>query len=168
MTKPLDLKHIPLADLHISKLNMRNKTKGNTPPDISDILPSIKERGIRQPILVRPEPTKVNKNAYGVIAGRRRYFCLKSITDDGGKIAPVPCCIMDADDDALGLEASILENIARLAPTEMEQAQAFKKLADKGESIAEIAAVFGITERAVKQRLALGSLLPELRKLYTD
>ncbi len=168
MTKPLDLKHIALDDLHISKLNMRNITKGNKPPDISDILPSVKQRGIRQPLLVRPEPTKDNKAAYGVIAGRRRYYCLKAIADDGGKITPVPCCIMDADDDAQGLEASILENIARLAPTEMEQYEAFKKLADKGESIAEIAAVFGITERAVKQRLALGSLLPQLRKLYTD
>jgi len=168
MTKPLDLKHIAFADLHISTLNMRHKAKGNKPPDISDILPSIKQRGIRQPLLVRPEPTKDNKNAYGIIAGRRRYFCLKAIADDGGKTAPVPCCIMDADDDAQGLEASILENIARLAPTEMEQYEAFKKLAGKGESIAEIAAVFGITERAVKQRLALGALLPQLRKLYTD
>ncbi|MBL4853595.1 MAG: ParB N-terminal domain-containing protein [Robiginitomaculum sp.] len=168
MTKPLDLKHITLADLHISKLNMRNKTKGNKAPDISDILPSVRERGIRQPLLVRAEPTKGNKNAYGVIAGRRRFYCLKAIEKDGAKIAPVPCCIMDADDDALGLEASILENIARLAPTEMEQYEAFKKLAGKGESIAEIAAVFGITERAVKQRLALGSLSPQLRKLYTD
>ena len=121
MTKPLDLKHIAFDDLHISTLNMRHKAKGNKPPDISDILPSVRQRGIRQPLLVRPEPTKDNKNAYGIIAGRRRYYCLKAIADDGGKIAPVPCCIMDADDDAQGLEASILENIARLTPTEMEQ-----------------------------------------------
>ena len=61
MTKPLDLKHIAFDDLHISTLNMRHKAKGNKPPDISDILPSVKQRGIRQPLLVRPEPTKDNK-----------------------------------------------------------------------------------------------------------
>ena len=172
MTKPLDLKHVALSDLHISLLNMRHKpktTKGRSnEPILDDILPSIRERGIRQPLLVRPEPTKDNKNAYGIIAGRRRYFCLQAIVSEGGEVGGVPVCIMNADDDAQAIEASIIENMARLAPTPMEQHTAFDKLSKKGKTIAEIASVFGITTRMVKQRLALGQLIPVLKQAYTD
>jgi len=77
---------------------------------------------------------------------------------------------MDAKDDALAIETSIIENVARLAPTEMEQYEAFKVLADKGqsESVDDIAAVFGITPNSVKRRLALGALIPEVREAYTN
>ena len=46
MSKPFDLKLIPFSALHISELNMRHS---ETAPEIDDILPSVKERGIRQP-----------------------------------------------------------------------------------------------------------------------
>jgi len=75
---------------------------------------------------------------------------------------------MDAKDDALAIETSIIENVARLAPTEMEQYEAFKVLADKGQSVDDIAAVFGITANSVKRRLALGSLIPDVREAYSN
>ncbi len=65
MAQP-DLKHIPLDELRISKLNMRH---GRKKPDVSDILPSIRESGLRQTLLVRREG-----KYYGVIAGRRRFL----------------------------------------------------------------------------------------------
>jgi len=61
---------IPLDELHISKLNMRH---GRKMPDISDILPSIRTSGLRQSLLVRPEG-----EGFGIVAGRRRYFALKT------------------------------------------------------------------------------------------
>ena len=164
MSKPFDLKFIPFSTLHISKLNMRHS---ETAPDIDDILPSVKERGIRQPLIVRREGGTAKKPKYGIVAGRRRYFCLSAMAEDGNKITDVPCCVMDAKDDALAIETSIIENVARLAPTEMEQYEAFKTLADKGQSIDDIAAVFGITANSVKRRLALGALIPEVREAYT-
>ena len=48
MSKPFDLKFIPFSQLHISELNMRHS---ETAPEIDDILPSVKERGIRQPLI---------------------------------------------------------------------------------------------------------------------
>jgi len=139
-----------------------------TAPEIDDILPSVKERGIRQPLIVRREGGTAKKPKYGIVAGRRRYFCLASLSESGVEIPDVPCCVMDAKDDALAIEASIIENVARLAPTEMEQYEAFKVLADKGQSIDDIAAVFGITPHSVKRRLALGSLIPDVREAYTN
>ena len=165
MSKPFDLKFIPFSQLRISKLNMRHS---DTAPEIDDILPSVKERGIRQPLIVRREGGTAKKPKYGIVAGRRRYFCLATLAEQGTDIADVPCCVMDAKDDALAIETSIIENVARLAPTEMEQYEAFKVLADKGQSIDDIAAVFGITAQSVKRRLALGSLIPDVREAYTN
>ena len=165
MSKPFDLKFIQFSQLHISKLNMRHS---ETAPDIDDILPSVKERGIRQPLIVRREGGTAKKPKYGIVAGRRRYFCLSNMAAEGIEIPDVPCCVMDAKDDALAIETSIIENVARLAPTEMEQYEAFKVLSDNGQSIDDIAAVFGITANSVKRRLALGSLIPDVRDAYTN
>lgn len=165
MSKPFDLKFIPFSALHISKLNMR---RSETAPDIDDILPSVKERGIRQPLIVRREGGTAKKPKYGIVAGRRRYFCLTALVEEGTNISDVPCCVMDAKDDALAIETSIIENVARLAPTEMEQYEAFKVLSDKGQSVDDIAAVFGITANSVKRRLALGALIPEVKEAYTN
>ena len=125
MSKPFDLKFIPFNALHISELNMRHS---ETAPEIDDILPSVKERGIRQPLIVRREGGTAKKPKYGIVAGRRRHFCLSAIAAEGSEIPDVPCCVMDAKDDALAVETSIIENVARLAPTEMEQYEAFNCL----------------------------------------
>lgn len=153
------LKTIPLKDLKVSKLNMRH---GRKKPDISDILPSIREHGLRQTLLVRKEGKH-----YGVVAGRRRLFALKQIAKEEGKAMRVPCIVMREGDDAEAIEASLTENIARLPATDMEQYVAFKQLHDEGRNVFEIAEYFGVTELTVKRTLALASLIASIRALYT-
>ena len=137
MAQPI-LKTIPLSELRISKLNMRHSRKK---PDVSDILPSIRESGIRQTLLVRKEG-----DHYGVVAGRRRYFALKEIEKETGETALVPCAIMAEENAASAIAASVIENVGRLPASEMEQYTAFKRLHDEGRSMDEIAAFFGVTE----------------------
>ena len=72
------------------------------------------------------------------------------------------------EDETEALEASLLENTARLEPDEMQQFIAFKQLADRGRTIPEIAELFGIGEITVKRRLAIAGLLPAIRTLYND
>ncbi|MGC6499863.1 MAG: ParB/RepB/Spo0J family partition protein [Henriciella sp.] len=154
------LKHIPLTELKISKLNMRH---GRKKPDVSDILPSIKAGGIRQTLLVRRE----GKN-YGVIAGRRRFFALQAIAKETGETPLVPCAIMSEKDAASAIEASVIENVGRLPATEMEQYTAFKRLHEEGRGIDDIAAYFGVTELLVRRVLALASLSAPIRELYAE
>ena len=154
------LKHIPLTELRISKLNMRH---GRKKPDVSDILPSIKAGGIRQTLLVRREGKH-----YGVIAGRRRFFALQAIAKETGETPLVPCAIMSEKDAASAIEASVIENVGRLTATEMEQYTAFKRLHEEGRSVEDIAAYFGVTELLVRRVLALASLSDPIRKLYAD
>ncbi|MCC0017640.1 MAG: ParB/RepB/Spo0J family partition protein [Rhodobiaceae bacterium] len=159
MAQP-DLTHIPLDQLSVSKLNMRH---GRKKPDVSDILPSIREKGIRQTLLVRREG-----DGFGVIAGRRRYFALLEIAKETGTNPLVPCAAMPEEDAASAIEASIIENVARLPATEMEQYVAFRKLADEGKQPADIATFFGVTELLVRRVLALAGLAAPIRKLYAE
>ena len=159
MAQPI-LKTIPLSELRISKLNMRHSRKK---PDVSDILPSIRESGIRQTLLVRKEG-----DHYGVVAGRRRYFALKEIEKESGEMPLVPCAIMTEEDAASAIAASVIENVGRLPASEMEQYTAFKRLHDEGRGVDEIAAFFGVTELLVRRVLALASLAEPIRKLYAE
>ena len=47
----MDLKHIDLACLSLSPANMRSKGKA---PDLANILPSVRARGVLVPLIVRP------------------------------------------------------------------------------------------------------------------
>lgn len=156
----LQLKHIPLSALHVSKLNMRHSRKK---PDVSDILPSIRKDGLRQTLLVRPE-----KDGYGVVAGRRRFFALKTIAGEDESDPKIPCAIMAANDDVLALEATLIENVGRLPASEVEQFRCFKAIHDQARSPNEIAEHFGVTELLVRRVLALASLSPRILKLYED
>lgn len=155
-----ELLNIRLSVLSISKLNMRH---GRKAPDVSDILPSIREKGIRQTLLVHREG-----ESFGVIAGRRRFFALQQVAKETGADPLVPCAVMAEDDAASAIEASIIENVARLPATEMEQYTAFRKLHDEGRTVEEIAGFFGVTELTVRRVLALASLSAPIRKLYGD
>ncbi|MBL6612401.1 MAG: ParB/RepB/Spo0J family partition protein [Alphaproteobacteria bacterium] len=154
----MELKHIPLKDLHISALNMRHEKKA---PFIDDILPSVRERGILQPLLVRK-----NAEGFEIIAGRRRYFSAKKVAEERGAFDDVPCAVMEQGDDAAALEASLIENAARLDPSPMKQFETFYRLIKEGRTPEQIAITFGLPKRQVEQRLALANLHPKLRELY--
>lgn len=156
----MELAHIPFDQLKVSPLNMRHARKA---PDISDILPSIRSKGVQQPLLVRK-----NGSGYEIVAGRRRYFSLKTIAKEGASVEPVPCAVMAEGDDAAALEASLIENVARLDPDDMARYETFARLVKEGRSVEGIANTFGVTEIMVKRALALGNLLPDIREAYRN
>lgn len=155
----MKLDHIELERLSISPLNMRAKKA----PDLANILPSVRERGILVPLLVR---TVGETDCYEIVAGRRRFLAASAIAGETGQFAALPCAIMEEGDDAAALEASLIENFARLDPDEVTQWETFARLIRDGRSAEDIAATFGITERLVRRILALGNLLPRIRSLY--
>ena len=158
----MQLQHIELGELKDAAINMRH---AKAAPDVSDILPSVKARGILVPLLVRPNG---DGESFEVVSGRRRYLAAKRAAEEGGEIEPLPCAIMEPGDDAAALEASMLENLARLDPDEMTQYETFVRLTKEGKSVEDIAATFGITELMVRRRLALGELLPKIRDAYRN
>lgn len=69
----MELKHIPLSDLKVSKTNVR-KHGGK---DIADLIPSIKAHGILQPLLVR-----ANGKGFEIVAGQRRYRACSALAEE--------------------------------------------------------------------------------------
>lgn len=156
----MELTHIALENLSISSQNMRHAKRA---PDITDILPSVRKRGILMPLLVRQNGSPTT---FEIVAGRRRYFAARTVAEERGTIDPLPCHILGNGDDADALEASLIENMHRVNPDPMTEFETFSKLIRDGKDIAEIAATFGMTSREVEQRMALGNLLPKIRDAY--
>jgi len=75
---------------------------------------------------------------WGVIAGRRRLFALKKKANETGTPQKAPCVIMESGNVKAAREASLLENVARVPATQLEQFAAYKALADAGKDAAEI------------------------------
>lgn len=161
----MTLKHIPLDQLHVSPFNMRAEKKVPSLKRMAEItaniLPTIREKGILQDLIVRP-----NASGFEILAGRRRYYAARVIEAETGQFPPIQCDVREGLDDAAALEISLIENVAREDADEMTQYEAFSKLVREGRTVESIAVTFGITETTVKQRLALGNLLPKIRDAY--
>jgi ParB family chromosome partitioning protein len=160
----MKLDFVPLDKLFIANANMRHGKQ----PDLSDILPTIRARGVLQSLIVRPHG---DTDLFEIVAGSRRYRASLIVAEErraAGDPEPVmlPCAILDAGDDAAAVEASLIENQARLDPDEMTRWEGFVRLIKEGRTPEDIAATFGLPDLAVRRILALGNLLPRIRTLY--
>lgn len=156
----MELKHIDIACLSVSPTNMRGVKKAL---DLTNILPSVRARGILVPLIVRQNGSPTT---YEIVAGKRRYHAAMVVAQEEGSVEPLPCAVMEAGDDAAALEASLIENIARLDADEMTQCETFTRLVREGRNVEDISLTFGLTTLQVKRTLALGNLLPRIRNLY--
>ncbi|AQR72897.1 ParB N-terminal domain-containing protein [Sphingomonas sp. LM7] len=156
----MELRHIALADLSVSAANMRAR---GSKPDIANILPSVRARGVLVPLIVRHAQ---EEGEFEIVAGKRRYHAALVVAEESGEGEALPCAVIAAGDDAAALEASLIENIARLDPDEVTRWESFTRLVREGRSPEDIALTFGLTELQVKRTLALGNLLPRIRGLY--
>ena len=75
----MELRHIAFDKLSISPLNMRF----GTTPDVTDILPTIRKRGILQPLLVRQNGSP---ETFEIVAGARRFTAAGVIREEAGEV----------------------------------------------------------------------------------
>jgi ParB family chromosome partitioning protein len=152
---------VPLEKLRLSARNAR-KTGGS---DVADLVASIADGGLLQNLAVVPGP-----EGYEVIAGGRRLKAMQLLASEGRLPADlltdgVPCRVLT---DEKAIEASTAENTIRVPMHPADQFDAFKAMIDAGESIADVAAHFSITETVVKQRLKLANVHPKLVQIYRE
>jgi ParB family chromosome partitioning protein len=152
-------------NLRLSPLNMHH---GRPDPDVSDILPSVRRRGVLLALLVLETMADgvVVPDHFDVVAGRRRWTAALAALAEGVELDPVPIAILEPGDDAAAIEASLIENLNRLPPDEVACWETFARLIKAGRTVEAIAATFGMSEVVVKRTLALGALLPRIRALY--
>ena len=82
---------------------------------------SIRERGVLQPVIVRPREPE----GFELIAGERRWRASRI-----AGLQTIPCLVDDAADDAVSLELALIENIARADLTVTEEARTIASLLD--------------------------------------
>jgi ParB/RepB/Spo0J family partition protein len=149
---------IALKALTPSPLNARRIDKKIA---IDELAASILAHGLLQGLSV----VAVEGDRYQVSAGGRRLAALKlllkrkAITGD----FEVPCQIVPAD---IAEEASLAENVQRVAMHPLDEVEAFGRLSAEGQTEDAIAARFGASVRHVRQRLALSALSPVLKASF--
>jgi ParB family chromosome partitioning protein len=113
--------------------NPHQPRKFFSPSDLEDLLQSIKEHGILQPLLV----TKLSNGDYELIAGERRLRCAKMLG-----LKTVPALVRTATEQQK-LELALIENIQRSNLNAIEEALAYKSLCE----------LFALTQEQVAQRV---------------
>jgi len=104
---------IPISQIKTNKYQPRVNFD---PERLNDLINSIKEKGVVQPVLVRRTP-----DGYELIAGERRLRAVKTIGIE--KIPAIVKTVADLD----MLELSLIENIQREELNPIEEANAFQK-----------------------------------------
>lgn len=147
---------IPAMDLSLLKPAPWNPRRHFDNGAIDVLAADITARGILEPLVVRDLVSH-----HEIVCGERRY---RAALRAGLDAVPVVVRVLD---DREALEAAISENGQRKSLHPLEEADAFVALRDThGESPADIAARFGVTERLVHQRLFLAKLCPEGRDAF--
>jgi len=146
-----------MTDVEISKLFMGDSNVRKSVGDITELKMSIQEKGILQPLLVRPFKSK-----YEVIVGSRRFEAAKSL---GLKHIPV---IVRPMSDTEALSLSLVENIQRTDLELEEEAEGVLKLMKldpkRFQNAKAVAKVLGRSENAVRELLEAYELTFKLRE----
>ena len=112
--------NLSLAEIVPNKYQPR---KNFDEENLNDLVNSIKERGVIQPIIVRKSNTDNSK--YEIIAGERRWLAAQK-----AGLHDIPVVVIDAD-DLKSLEFAIVENVQRHDLNPLEEAQGYKRLIDE-------------------------------------
>lgn len=108
---------VSLADLVPSPFQPRRLF---TEEALTDLVESIREKGVLQPLLVRT--TRTLNARYEIIAGERRYRASKL-----AGLSEVPVIVKEFDDQAT-LEVALIENLQREDLSPLEEAEGYKRL----------------------------------------
>ena len=123
--------------------------------DLAELTASIREKGMLEPILVRPKGSR-----FQIIAGERRF---RAATDAG--LAEIPCVVRDTS-DAETMEIALIENLQRKDLSAFEEADGLKILAETyGYTHEKMAQKIGKSRSALTETLSLTTMPDHVREL---
>ncbi len=118
-SKKIDVNKVSIKDLTRNKLQPR---KHFDKESLVELTNSIKEQGVIQPIVVRPN--KLLEGKYEIIAGERRW-----LASQNAGLHEIPVVILNVD-DVKSLEFAIVENVQRQDLNSIEEARGYRRLVD--------------------------------------
>lgn len=162
------LAHVKLSEIAVSTTNhMFRETTDLEQNSLQELIDSIREKGVIQPVLLRPQ-AKNGANVYELICGERRYRASLAVQTAYKSRDTIPAYIrVMSDEEALDLQ--LTENLQRKDVHPLKEARAYQFLFQKDavkNCVAELALRFGKSETYILQRMKLNDLLPEIVKDY--
>ncbi|WP_069267382.1 ParB/RepB/Spo0J family partition protein [Paraburkholderia nodosa] len=156
-TEQASIDFLPLDSIRKSPTNPRKRF-----PEAEhlELVESVREHGILQPVLVRPWPDE--PGLFELVAGERRYRAASVV-----ELELIPALVRDLTDDEV-LQIQIVENLQRRDLHPLEEADGYKVLSDRGHTLEQIATEVSQTRTYVAQRLKLCALNAQTRKLFFD
>lgn len=123
--------------------------------DLSELMASIAEKGIIEPIIVRQRSGR-----FQIVAGERRYQAAVQVG-----LREVPIVIREADDTEI-IEVALIENIQRKDLTPFEEAEALQALATRcGYTHEDMARKLGKSRTSITESLSLNQMPDEVKNL---
>ncbi len=146
---------IPLKDIVPSPFQPRAEFRGE---HLQELIESIREHGIIQPLIVRQRNKK-----YELIAGERRWRAALQL-----ELKDAPVIVREATDQEV-LELALIENIQREDLNPIEEAAAYQRLAREFNLRQEdIAQKVGKSRAAVANAMRLLELAPDVQSWLTQ
>ncbi len=135
---------IPIEKIHPNPTQPRRNHVG-----IEELAESIREKGILEPILVRPR----EDGTWEIVAGERRWRAASEVG-----LSLVPCIELDVDDQG-SLEISLIENLQRRDLDPFEEAEAIARLVEEfGYTHEQIARKLGRSRTSITEILSLNRM----------
>jgi ParB family transcriptional regulator, chromosome partitioning protein len=146
-------------NLEIDLIRFPSNVLRRSNQDLTDMVESIRENGLLQPIIVRPRGER-----FEVVAGNRRLEACKRL-----KHRRIKAMVVELDDKS-AYEIAITENVQRKTLDPLEEASAFKKYCDEygWGSQSELAKKIGKSQEYVSHRIRLLDLPNEVKNALTQ
>lgn len=129
--------------------------------DLADLANSIREKGVIQPLIVRPAPGQPDR--FQIVAGERRWRAAQMAQKHD-----LPVVVRELDDTEV-LEIAIIENIQRADLNPVEEASGYRQLMDRfGHTQERLAEALGKSRSHIANLLRLLSLPAEVQAYLAD
>lgn len=152
--KPAALSAAQFINIQFLERNPAQPRRYFDPAKLDDLMRSVREKGVLQPILARPIPQKgIGPQRYQIVAGERRYqAALKA------GLGQMPVMIRELSDQEV-LEIGVVENVQRANLNPIEEAMAYRNLVDEfGRKQDDIAKAVGKSRSHVANMMRLLTL----------
>lgn len=150
-------KEVPIEQLQPNRYQPRHRFENEA---MSDLINSIKQKGVLQPILVRRTQAP---NTYEIVAGERRWRAAQA-----AKLHQVPVVIKELN-DAEALQIALIENIQRENLNPIEEALGYQRLiAEFQHSQDQLAEAVGKSRSLVANTLRLLTLPKSVQAMLED
>ena len=147
-------------DIKKIQTNINQPRKHFDDKSLNELVESIREKGILQPITIK----EIDKGLFELIAGERRFRAAKILN-----LKTVPAYIIKVDSDVEKLELALVENIQRSDLNVIEEAEAYSVLKYKyGLTHDQIAQKVGKSRVEVTRTMDLVNLPENIKKVLTE